>query len=236
MQVAARTAELVAQVEAEGRRRHRGCLRIASPGSAGPGHGGAAAVRRRTDRRGRPGGADARLLPTRQGWVAGYNAQAAVVATPRPWPTARGALSWRWTWRGGLRGTVLPVRGGGGALGRRRALLAVAASRGPDLVGCAAAVGGGVPGPGPPPVPAGQSPTSRRSLTCPRGAVRRRAFPAAGRGARYVWLPRVCRTCPLFGTCHGYRLAGLESVRGQALRAHAAGGDGWRGAATRRRR
>ena len=84
-QAAARSAELTAQLDAEGA--------TAAP-RLPPDVRQARALQDRVTaarkvveavdgpKQANPVDADARLLPTRQGWVAGYNAQAAVVATP----------------------------------------------------------------------------------------------------------------------------------------------------------
>ena len=244
MQVAARTAELVAQVEAEGAtaaprlppelRQTRALQdRVTAARQAVTAEDGPT--------RANPVDADARLLPTRQGWIAGYNAQAAVVATPATVadePGGRIIVAVDVVTAEHDAGQLLPVRDAAVAtLGQAPETLLADGGyhRGPDLVGCAArgqvvvmpeAQGDRL-----------QDPTHKDQFaydpetdryTCPQGQPLRRqgTIHRTDRPTvqRYVMVePRVCRTCPLFGTCtqdyrHGRTLEiGPED---QALRAH----------------
>ncbi len=147
MQVAARTAELVAQVEAEGAtaaprlppelRQTRALQdRVTAARQAVTAEDGPT--------RANPVDADARLLPTRQGWIAGYNAQAAVVATPATVadePGGRIIVAVDVVTAEHDAGQLLPVRDAAVAtLGQAPETLLADGGyhRGPDLVGCAA--------------------------------------------------------------------------------------------------
>lgn len=242
-QVAARTAELGAQVDAEGAtaaprlppelRQTRALQeRVTAARQAVTAADGPAQAN--------PVDADARLMPTRQGWIAGYNAQAAVVATPSVGeaPGGRVIVAVDVITAEHDAGQLLPVRDAAVAtLGQAPDVLLADGGyhSGLDLEGCAArgqvvvmpeAQGDRL-----------QDPTHKDQFaydaetdhyTCPQGqplrvqgTIHRTDRPTV---QRYVMVePRVCRTCPLFGTCtedsrHGRTLEiGPED---QALRAH----------------
>ncbi len=242
-QAAARSAELTAQLDAEGA--------TAAP-RLPPDVRQARALQDRVTaarkvveavdgpKQANPVDADARLLPTRQGWVAGYNAQAAVVATPPgvDHPRGRVIVAVDVVTAEHDAGQLLPVRDAAVAtLGQvPEVLLADGGYHGgPDLEACAArgqvvvmpeAQGDRLQDPTHKDQFAYEAETDR--YTCPQGQPLRRQGTIQRKDRptvqRYVMVePRVCRTCPLFGTCtkdyrHGRTLE--IGPQDQALRAH----------------
>ena len=165
-----------------------------------------------------PVDADARLMPTRQGWVAGYNAQAAVVATPTADDEPGGRVIVAVDVVAALSdvGQLSPLRDAAVAtLGQApETLLADGGYHsGPELEACAAR--GQVVVMSEQQGKRGKAPTHKDQFayaaetdryTCPQGhplrrqgTIHRAARPTV---LRYVMVePRVCRTCPLFGGC-----------------------------------